>query len=157
MIKQVQITNNVTHAVEVYPENHKEMKFMMDVAFRVSQESYDTKRKVGAVITKDRNILAYGYNGTATNSSNKMRDSKGEVLPTVIHAEQNAIAKLAKSTNSGDNATIYTTLFPCITCALSIIQSGIKRVVFYRYYKNNDALNLLLESGIELYKIEKDK
>lgn len=135
-------------------QNHiKEHKFMMDIAQRVAQESYDYKTKVGAVIAKDRNILAYGYNGTVTGSDNTMRDCKGLPLSTVVHAEQNAIAKLAKSTQSGEGATLYCTLFPCMSCALSVIQAGITRVIYERRYKKNEALKLLIDSGVEVFQI----
>lgn len=131
----------------------KEHKFMMDIAQRVADESYDYKTRVGAVISKDRNILAYGYNGTVTGSDNTMRDPHGFPLCTVVHAEQNAIAKLAKSTQSGEGATLYTTLFPCMSCALSIIQSGITKVIYKKRYKKNEALKLLVESGVQVFQI----
>jgi dCMP deaminase len=131
----------------------KEHKFMMDIAQRVADESYDYKTRVGAVISKDRNILAYGYNGTVAGSDNTMRDPNGFPLCTVVHAEQNAIAKLAKSTQSGEGATLYTTLFPCMSCALSIIQSGITKVIYKKRYKKNEALKLLVESGVQVFQI----
>lgn len=137
--------------------SEKEIAFMMDVADRVAEESHDYKTKVGAVIAKDRNILSYGYNGTVTGADNTMRCEDGHCLDTVIHAEQNAIAKLAKSTQSGAGATVYTTLFPCMTCALSLIQAGITTVVFKNDYKGNKAQSLLLDSGIKLYKYFEEK
>lgn len=122
---------------------------MMDVAVRAGQDSNDVKHKVGAVIAKGRNILAYGYNGTASGTANVMR-TKGKTLPTVIHAEQNALAKLARSTQSGEGSAIYCTLFPCMSCALSIVQAGIKVVYYKNDYKCMDALALFEECGIEV-------
>jgi len=136
--------------------DEKEITFMMDVAERVALESHDYKTQVGAVIAKDRNILSYGYNGTATGASNNMRCKGGHCLDTVVHAEQNAIAKLAKSTQSGEGATVYCTLFPCMSCALSLIQAGIKTIVFKRDYKDNKATELFLSSGVTLYKYFKE-
>ena len=126
---------------------------MLDVAKRASEESYDSKTRVGAVIAKDRNILAYGYNGTATGTSNVMRDSNGKTLSTVIHAEQNALAKLAKSTQSGDGAAMYCTHFPCMNCALSIIQAGITNVYYHNDYKDMTALDLFKSSGVTTHKV----
>ena len=131
----------------------KEYRFMMDIARRVADESYDPKTKVGAVIAKDRNILSYGYNGTVSGSSNVMRDAEGGVLNTVIHAEMNALAKLAMSTQSGKGATLYCTLFPCIHCSLSLIQAGIDTVIFERDYKGNEAEQLLRSSNVKLFKL----
>jgi len=131
----------------------KEVKFMIDVAYRASKESYDYKTRVGAVIAKDRNILAYGYNGTATGVSNLMRDINGKTLSTVIHAEQNALAKLAKSTQSGDGAAMYCTHFPCMNCALSIIQAGITSVYYHIDYKDMTALELFENSGVKTHKV----
>lgn len=135
----------------------REIKFMMDVAERVAEESYDPKTQVGAVIAKKRNILSYGYNGTASGSTNTMRTEEGALLSTVIHAEQNAIAKLAKSTDSGEGAVLYCNLFPCMNCALSVIQAGIKKIYFKTNYKNNEALELLWECGVSVYKINEEK
>jgi len=126
---------------------------MLDVAKRASEESHDYKVRVGAVIAKDRNILAYGYNGTATGSSNVMRDNRGKTMSTVIHAEQNALAKLAKSTQSGDGAAMYCTHFPCMNCALSIIQAGIKTVYYHNDYKDMTALKLFKDSGVTTHKV----
>lgn len=132
----------------------RETEFMMDVAHRVSEESRDNKVKVGCVIAKDRNILSYGYNGTPTGYNNQMRDENNKTLACVIHAEQNALAKLAKSTQSGDNATAYCTVFPCMSCALSLIQAGIKSVYYSRDYKNMDALELFSALNINVTKLE---
>jgi dCMP deaminase len=131
----------------------KEHRFMMDVAQRVADESHDLKTKVGAVIAKDRNILSYGYNGTVHGSSNAMRCSDNKCLDTVIHAEMNALAKLAMSTQSGKGATLYCTLFPCMPCSLSLIQAGIDTVIFERNYKGNVAEDLLRSSNVKVFKL----
>jgi dCMP deaminase len=137
--------------------DEKEVTFMMDVAARVSGESHDYKTKVGAVIAKDRNILAYGYNGTVTGLDNTMRDKEGICLDTVVHAEQNAIAKLARSTQSGVGATAYCTLFPCMSCALSLVQAGISTIIYRDDHKGNKATDLLLDSNIQLFKYFKEQ
>jgi dCMP deaminase len=131
----------------------KEHRFMMDIAQRVADESHDPKTKVGAVIAKDRNILSYGYNGTVHGASNTMRCSDNKCLDTVIHAEMNALAKLARSTQSGEGATLYCTLFPCMPCSLSLIQAGIDTVIFENDYKGNQAEELLRSSNIKLFKL----
>ena len=131
----------------------KEHRFMMDIAQRVADESHDPKTKVGAVIAKDRNILAYGYNGTVRGSSNVMRCSDNKCLDTVIHAEMNALAKLAMSTQSGAGATLYCTLFPCMPCSLSLIQAGIDTVIYENDYKGNVAEDLLRSSNVKLFKL----
>lgn len=131
----------------------KEHRFMMDIAQRVADESHDPKTKVGAVIAKDRNILSYGYNGTVHGSSNVMRCSDNKCLDTVIHAEMNALAKLAMSTHSGKGATLYCTLFPCMPCSLSLIQAGIDTVIYQNDYKGNVAEDLLRSSNIKLFKL----
>jgi len=131
----------------------KEHQFMMDIAFRVAEESHDPKTRVGAVIARDRNILSYGYNGTVAGSSNVMRCEDNHCLDTVIHAEMNALAKLAMSTQSGAGATLYCTLFPCMTCSLSLIQAGIDTIIYDRNYKGNQAEELLRSSNVKLFKL----
>jgi len=132
----------------------REANFMMDVAYRVADESRDTKVKVGCVIAKDRNILSYGYNGTPSGYNNAMRDEYNKTLPTVIHAEQNALAKLAKSTQSGEEAVLYCTVFPCMTCALSLIQAGIREVYYREEYKDMGAMEVFDALNIKVTKME---
>lgn len=141
------------HRCPIINHASKEATFMMEVADLAAKQSNDHKIKVGAVIAKDRNILAYGYNGTASGTSNIMRDENDKTLPTVIHAEQNAIAKLAKSTQSGVGATLYCTHLPCMTCALSVIQAGIERVYFRTNYKDLQALKLFNQCGVEVFQV----
>jgi dCMP deaminase len=145
--------NNDIGVLSIMNPRLKEHRFMMDIAQRVANESHDPKTKVGAVIAKDRNILSYGYNGTVHGSSNVMRCGDNKCLDTVIHAEMNALAKLAMSTQSGKGATLYCTLFPCMPCSLSLIQAGIDTVIFERNYKGNVAEDLLRSSNVKVFKL----
>jgi dCMP deaminase len=133
---------------------NREVKFMMDVAHRVAEESRDLKTKVGCVIAKDRNILAYGYNGTPAGYDNTMRDENLKTLPTVIHAEQNALAKLARSTQSGEGAVLYCTLLPCMSCALSLVQAGISEVYYSKDYKDSGSLEVFAKLNIKTTKVD---
>jgi len=110
----------------------------MDIAKRVSEMSYDNDTKVGAVIVKDGNIISMGWNGTPSGFPNQCKDSTtGHTLPIVIHAEANAICKLARSSTNGQGATLYTTLSPCIECTKLILQSGITNVVVGQAYEKD--------------------
>jgi len=110
----------------------------MDIAKRVSEMSYDSDTKVGAVIVKDGNIISMGWNGTPSGFPNQCKDSTtGRTLPIVIHAEANAICKLARSSTDGQGATLYTTLSPCIECTKLILQSGITNVVVGQAYEKD--------------------
>lgn len=115
-----------------------------------SENSHAKRLKVGALIVKDNIIISDGYNGTPKGFENECEDENGNTKSYVLHAEANAITKVAKSTNSCEDSTIYTLISPCVECAKLIIQSGIKRVVFSEYYRNDDGLNLLSKAGIEL-------
>jgi len=110
----------------------------MDIAKRVSEMSHDTDTKVGAVIVKDGNIISMGWNGTPSGFPNQCKDTTtGRTLPVVIHAEANAICKLARSSTNGEGATLYTTLSPCTECTKLILQSGIRDVVVGQAYEND--------------------
>ena len=119
-----------------------------------SENSYCKRNQVGCLIVKDGRIISDGYNGTPSGFSNDCEDCDNNTLPTVLHAEANAITKIAKSTNSSDGATLYVTLSPCFDCAKLIIQAGIKRVVFSEVYRKTDSFELLEEAGIEINKLE---
>lgn len=119
-----------------------------------AQNSYCQRRKVGALIVKDRMIISDGYNGTPCGFENVCEDDNGITKPYVLHAEANAITKVAKSNNSSDGATLYVTAAPCVECAKLIIQSGIKRVVYRDSYRITDGLELMERAGIELLQIE---
>ena len=105
------------------------------------------------MIVKDRQIISDGYNGTPSGFSNECEDCNNNTLPTVLHAEANAITKIAKSTNSAERSTLYVTLSPCFDCAKLIIQAGIKRIVYSETYRNTDSFKLFEEAGIEIKKI----
>lgn len=115
-----------------------------------SENSYCQRRKVGALIVKDKMIISDGYNGTPSGFENICEDENGVTKPYVLHAEANAITKIARSNNNADGATLYVTDSPCIECSKLIIQAGIKRVVFSREYRLTDGVDLLKRAGIEV-------
>ena len=115
-----------------------------------SENSYCRRRKVGALIVKDKMIISDGYNGTPSGFENICEDENGVTKPYVLHAEANAITKIARSNNNADGATLYVTDSPCIECSKLIIQAGIKRVVYSREYRLTDGVDLLKRAGIEV-------
>ena len=115
-----------------------------------SENSYCTRRKVGALLVKDKMIISDGYNGTPSGFPNVCEDSDNRTFPYVLHAEANAITKVAKSNNSSKGSTLYVTDSPCIECAKLIIQAGIKRVVYSKLYRMSDGIDLMKTAGIEL-------
>ena len=119
-----------------------------------SENSYCTRRKVGALIVKDKMIISDGYNGTPSGFENVCELEDGTTKGYVLHAEANAITKIAKSGNNSDGATLYVTTSPCLECAKLIIQSGIKRVVYSEKYRIDDGIKLLERAGIECVFIE---
>lgn len=118
-----------------------------------SQNSYCKRRQVGALIVKDKMIISDGYNGTPSGFENVCEDENNKTKPYVLHAEANAITKVAKSGNSSDGATLYVTSSPCLECSKLIIQAGIKRVVFTESYRLEDGINLLKRAGIEVKQV----
>ena len=114
-----------------------------------AENSYCERRKVGALIVKDRMIISDGYNGTPAGFENVCEDGNNVTKPYVLHAEANAITKVAKSANNCDGSTLYVTASPCIECAKLIIQAGIRRVVYSDSYRLEDGLDLLRKVGIE--------
>lgn len=119
-----------------------------------SENSYCTRRKVGALLVKDKMIISDGFNGTPSGFPNICEDSDNRTFPYVLHAEANAITKVAKSNNSSEGSTLYVTDSPCIECAKLIIQAGIKRVVYSKLYRITDGLDLLKTAGIKTEYIE---
>lgn len=119
-----------------------------------AENSYCTRRQVGALIVKDKMIISDGFNGTPSGFPNVCEGADGLTLPYVLHAEANAITKIARSGNNSDGATLYVTDAPCIECAKLIIQAGIKKVVYARSYRLIDGIDLLREAGVEVRKIE---
>lgn len=114
-----------------------------------AENSYCKRRQVGAIIVKNKMIISDGYNGTPAGFENVCEDETGVTKPYVLHAEANAITKVARSNNSSDGATLYVTASPCMECAKLIIQAGIKRVVFNELYRIVDGLEILKRAGIE--------
>ena len=114
-----------------------------------SENSYCQRRKVGALLVKGNMIISDGYNGTPSGFENCCEDANGRTFPYVLHAEANAITKVAHSHNSSEGSTLYVTSSPCLECAKLIIQAGIKRVVFSEYYRICEGIELLKKAGIE--------
>ncbi len=115
-----------------------------------AENSYCERRKVGALLVKDKMIISDGYNGTPSGFENNCEDENNMSRPYVLHAEANAITKVARSHNSSDGATLYVTASPCMECAKLIIQSGIKRVVYGEEYRIMDGVELLKQAGIQV-------
>ncbi|MBD5176510.1 MAG: dCMP deaminase family protein [Muribaculaceae bacterium] len=114
-----------------------------------SENSYCIRRQVGALIVKDKMIISDGYNGTPSGFNNVCENPEGTTFPYVLHAEANAITKVARSNNSSEGSTLYVTASPCMECSKLIIQAGIRRVVFSEMYRITDGLDLLREAGVE--------
>lgn len=114
-----------------------------------AENSYCQRRKVGAIIVKDSMIISDGFNGTPSGFENVCEDEAGFTKPYVLHAEANAITKVARGNNSSDGATLYITASPCMECSKLIIQAGIKRVVYNELYRITDGLDLLQRAGVE--------
>ncbi len=122
-----------------------------------SENSYCKRRQVGALIVKNKMIISDGYNGTPSGFENVCEDENNVTYPYVLHAEANAITKIARSNNNSEGATLYVTDSPCIECAKLIIQAGIKRVVYSRQYRLDDGLQLLKKAGIEVVFLDIEK
>ena len=125
----------------------------MQMARIWAQNSRCKRRQVGALLVKDRMIISDGYNGTPSGFENECEEH-GVTKPYVLHAEANAISKVAKSGNSSEGATLYVTASPCLECSKLIIQAGIKRVVYSDEYRLDDGIRLLERAGIEVEKVE---
>lgn len=119
-----------------------------------AENSYCERRKVGAIVVKDKMIISDGYNGTPEGFENVCEDSNQITKPYVLHAEANAITKLARNSNNSEGATLYVTASPCIECSKLIIQSGIKRVVYGEKYRLEDGINLLKRAGVDVEYLE---
>ena len=118
--------------------------------------SYCKRKQVGALIVKDRMIISDGYNGTPSGFENRCEDDEGNTQWFVLHAEANAILKLARSTQSAKDATLYLTLSPCKECSKLILQAGIKKLVYVDDYKDNDGIAFLRNHGIEILQVTDD-
>ena len=140
--------------------NEKQRKFdlrYLQMARVWAQNSYCQRRQVGALVVKQGMIISDGYNGTPSGFENVCEDENGITKPYVLHAEANAITKLARSSNNSDGATIYITASPCIECAKLIIQAGIKRVVYGEQYRLTDGIDLLKRASIEVEYLEANR
>ncbi len=129
-------------------------KRYMRMAFIWAENSYCKRRQVGAILVKDKMIISDGYNGTPSGFENVCEDENDKTKPYVLHAEANAITKVACSNNSSEGATLYVTSSPCIECAKLIIQAGIKRVVYADSYRLSDGVDLLKRVDIDLVEID---
>ena len=141
-------------------EYSKEKQLRYDSAYlKMAKEwaklSHCTRKQVGALIVKDKMIISDGYNGTPSGYDNCCEDIDGKTLWYVLHAEANALTKIAKSNHNANGATLYITLSPCKECSKLILQAGINRVVYMNGYKDSSGIDFLKESGIELTQIEK--
>jgi dCMP deaminase len=125
-------------------------KRYMRMAFVWSENSYCWRRKVGALIVKDNRIISDGYNGTPSGFENVCEDENNVTKPYVLHAEANAITKIARSSNSSEGATLYVTASPCMECAKLIIQAGIIRIVYAETYRLEDGIDLLRRAGVKV-------
>lgn len=142
------------HVLHPYKEKQEQFdKRYLSMAKIWAQNSYCKRRQVGALIVKEKMIISDGYNGTPAGFENNCEDDDNKTKPYVLHAEANAITKVAKSNNSSENATLYITTSPCLECSKLIIQSGISRVVFCDKYHNVDGLKILERAGIEVVHI----
>lgn len=128
-------------------------KAYLRIAKEWSQLSYCKRKQVGAIIVKDRMIISDGYNGTPSGFENCCEDEEGLTRWDVLHAEANAILKVARSTQSCEGATLYITLSPCKECSKLIHQSGIKRVVYHNGYRDDSGLQFLIKAGIDVQRI----
>ena len=129
-------------------------KAYLEMAAVWARNSYCKRRQVGALIVKDRMIISDGDNGTPSGVENVCEDESGVTKPYVLHAEANAITKVAKSGNSSEGATLYVTASPCVECAKLIIQAGIRRVVYKDSYRLTDGIELLDRAGIEVEQVD---
>ncbi len=137
--------------------NKKQTKYdvaYLKMALEWAKLSYCKRRQVGALIVKDRMIISDGYNGTPTGFENICEDDDNYTKWYVLHAEANAILKVAASTQSTKGATLYVTLSPCTECSKLIFQSGIKRVVYLEQYKDRSGLDFLVKGGVEILQIK---
>ena len=137
----------------------QEKQFLLDqrylkMALVWAQNSYCKRRQVGALLVKDKMIISDGYNGTPSGFENNCEDENNTTFPYVLHAEANAITKVAKSNNSSEGATLYVTSSPCMECSKLIIQAGIKRVVYCDNYHKTDGIDLLKKANIDVFFVE---
>lgn len=140
-----------------YESKEKQLRYdkaYLKMAIEWGKLSHCKRKQVGAIIVKDSMIISDGYNGTPTGFDNCCEDEEERTLWHVLHAEANAIMKVAKSTNNSDGATLYITLSPCRECSKLVLQSGIKRIVYHKSYKDDAGIHFLQQAGIEIEHIQ---
>lgn len=135
----------------------KYIKAHMRVAYVYANLSHCSRRKVGCVIVKDNNIIAIGYNGTPKGEDNCCEDNLNNTKPTVIHAEDNALRKLTKRSESAENSTMFVTTAPCILCAPRIIDAGINKVYYVELYRTTEGIEYLQNRGISIEQLKIDE
>mgnify|MGYP001147350452 CR=1 FL=1 len=135
-----------------FNKSQKWDQLYLDIASRVGQMSHCDRAKVGALIVRDNNILAFGYNGTPAGADNCC-EIDGKTKKEVLHAETNAITKIARSTNTSEGATLYTTLSPCMECAKLIIQAGIKEVIYHEKYYDESSITFLEDNNVKVKQV----
>lgn len=135
--------------------SHRSDEIYLEMADVWSKNSHCKRMQVGCLIVKNKSIISDGYNGSPSGFPNICESEHNETLPYVLHAEANAITKLARGTQSSNNSTLYVTLSPCFECSKLIIQSGIKRVLFSEVYRKPESIAFLAEAGIEIIKLTK--
>jgi dCMP deaminase len=140
--------------MEKHKKQSKKDRIYLKMAIVFSESSYCQRNKVGSLLVKNNQIISDGYNGNISGFPNVCEDENNETLSTVLHAEANAILKCARLGNSCEGATLYTTLSPCLACSKLIIQSGIKRVVYNKDYRDKEGIKLLIEAGISVEKFK---
>jgi dCMP deaminase len=145
---------NIIQIIMKEKKQNKYDKAYLRIASEWSKLSYCQRKQVGAIIVRDRMIISDGYNGTPSGFENCCEDEEGLTQWYVLHAEANAILKVARSTQSCENATLYITLSPCKECSKLIHQSGIKRVVYKNGYRDTSGVDFLVKAGIEVSQIE---
>ncbi|MEX2380006.1 MAG: dCMP deaminase family protein [Vicingaceae bacterium] len=136
-----------------YDSKEKQLRYdkaYLKMALEWAKLSHCKRKQVGALLVKDSMIISDGYNGAPTGFDNCCEDENEKTLWYVLHAEANAIMKVSKSTNNSDGATLYLTLSPCKECSKLVLQAGIKRVVYYKGYKDNEGLKFLEKAGVEV-------
>ncbi|MGN9178241.1 deoxycytidylate deaminase [Segatella copri] len=142
-------------ANELYKQTKLDLRYLR-MARIWAENSYCKRRQVGALVVKDKMIISDGYNGTPSGFENVCEDNN-VTKPYVLHAEANAITKLARSSNNSEGSTLYVTASPCIECAKLIIQSGIKRVVYAEKYRLDDGIKLMQRAGIKVEYLNPDE
>lgn len=128
-------------------------QMFLEMCFLVAERSRAKRNKVGAIITKHNRPISLGYNGTPVGFDNACEDTNGDTLECVVHAEVNALCFLARTHESTEGTTLYSTLSPCVKCASMIIQAGIKRVVYRNRYRYDGGVRMMKEAGIEVVRL----